>query len=87
MMLVKILKRKDASSVIIAVVIAMMLQQFIQTVTNHWAIRISGVNYGPTYFHWKETYLLPAVWFVLSLIVLEVLCWLWVWVAAVSKKK
>ena len=85
MLLVKILKRKDASSVIVAIFIGTMLMQLVQSVTNHWAIKISHVNYGPTYFHWKEDYLLPVVWFVLSVLVLEALCWLYVLVAGSMK--
>jgi hypothetical protein len=87
MVLVKILKRKDASSVIIAIIAAMFLSQFIQAITNRWGIKLAHVNYGSQYFHWKEDYLLPVVWLLLELLVLEVLCWLWVWGAAAVKKK
>jgi hypothetical protein len=87
MVLVKILKRRDASSIVLAIVVGSLLLQFLQTVTNKWAIKISNVNYGPVPYHWKEDLLMPAVWLLLALIVLEVLCWLWVWGAAAVKKK
>jgi hypothetical protein len=87
MLLVKILKRKDASSIIVAIVIGSVLLQFVETITNRWATKLAHVNYGPQYFHWKEDYLLPVVWFVLELIVLEVLCWLYVGLTGSMKKK
>jgi hypothetical protein len=87
MVLIKILKRKDASSVIIAIIVAMVLMGFLQTITNRWAIKIAHVNYGPQVFHWKEDYLMPVIWLLLQLLVLEVLCWLWIWGVAAFKKK
>jgi hypothetical protein len=87
MFLVKILKRRDASSIVVAIVVGSLVLQFLQTITNKWAIKISNVNYGPVPYHWKEDLLMPVVWLVLALIVLEILCWLWVWGAAMWKKK
>lgn len=83
----KILKRKDASSVILAIVMGSVVLQFLESITNKWAIKIAHVNYGPIAYHWKEDLLLPAVWLVLELVALEVLCWLWVGGAAMLRKK
>ena len=87
MLLVKILKRKDASSIVLAIVIGSLLVQFLQSVTNKWAIKISQVNYGPVPYHWKQDFLMPAVWLLLALVALEALCWLWVWGVALFKSK
>lgn len=87
MLLVKILKRKDASSIIVAIYVGWALLQFGQTITNKWAISLSHVNYGPQPYHWKQDYLLPVVWLLLELIVLEVFCWIYVWCAGSMKKK
>ena len=88
MVLAKILKRKDASSVVIAIVIGSVLLQFVQTLTNKWAIKVANVSYSSQVnFHWKEDVLMPLLWLLFELVVLEVLCWLWVWGAAAFKKK
>ena len=87
MVLVRILKRKDASSIVLAIVIGSVLLQFIESITNKWAIKISRVNYGPVPYHWKEELLMPAVWLVLELLVLEVLCWIWVWGMSAMNRK
>ena len=87
MVLVKILKRKDSSSVILAIVVGSAVLQFLQTVTNKLAIKISGVNYGSVPYHWKEDLLLPIVWLLLLLLALEVLAWIYVWGAGAMKNK
>lgn len=87
MVLTKILRRKDASSVVLAIVIGSALWQFVETITNKWAIKISHVNYGPVSYHWKEDLLMPVVWLVLELVALEIVCWLWIWGTGAMKKK
>ena len=87
MLVIKVLKRKDASSVVLAIVIGSLLLQFVQTVTNYLAIKISHVNYGTITYHWKQELLLPAVWLVLGLVALELVCWIYVWVTMPLKKK
>lgn len=97
MVLVKILKRKDASSVLLAIVIAMLLQQPLVTMTGKPASIISGLsnsNQGYGYFGpgggWKEQYLFPVVWFLVQIVALEVLAWVVIllgWAAKKSMKK
>ncbi len=93
MILVKILKRKDASSVVIAVLIAMILTQPLGEVTSHLAGTISNLNDGQYISFsmpgagWKGEYLYPVVWVVLQLVLLEILAWLYTWAAASMKKK
>jgi hypothetical protein len=88
MVLVKILKRKDASSIIVAIVVGSLLLQFIQTLTNKWAIKLSHVNYGSeVVFHWKEDLLMPVLWLLLGLIVLEILGWIYVLATGLMKRK
>jgi hypothetical protein len=88
MVLVKILKRKDASSVIVAVTVGILLVSLVTAVTSELASKISGLNnsqYAST-GGWKATYLLPAVAFVLELIALEILGWIYVLVGGSVKK-
>jgi hypothetical protein len=89
MVTVKILKRKDASSVIVAVVIALIILQTLQGVTLRWSNWLSGLNYGqPTNGSgWKQEYLQPVVTAILQLLVLEVILWVCVWAGALMKKK
>ena len=83
MVLVKILKRRDASSVIVAVVIATIIGQALMFMTGDLASRIAGTNQGdgqfslvPTGGVWKQTYLYPVVWAALEIIALEILAWI-----------
>ena len=80
MLLVKVLKRRDASSVVVAVVVGFVLYQLVSTVTPRWASWLSNTNksaYGSV--DWKAEYLYPVVMAVLELLILEVLGWVAVW--------
>ena len=81
MVLVKILKRKDASSVLVAILVAMIVQQPLISLTGKPASIISGINgsqygfgYGPG-GGWQSQYLFPIVWALLEIVILEVLAW------------
>ena len=93
MTLVNILKRKDASSVMVAVVVAFIVSQPLLQVTSHLAGKISGLKdgqyfgYSPPNVGWKGEYLYPVVSVILQLILLEILAWLYIWAAASTKKK
>jgi hypothetical protein len=93
MVLVKILKRRDASSVIIAILIAMIVTQPLNILTGKPASIISGLsgNQGFGYYgpggDWKSQYLFPVVWAVLQLLVLEVLGWIFVLANRPVKRK
>ena len=95
MILVKILKRKDASSVILAILIAMIASQPLSTMTGKPASIISGLNnnnggyffygYGPG-GGWQSQYLFPFVWVAIQLVALELLAWACVLVYMAFKK-
>ena len=93
MVLVKVLKRKDAASVVVAVVVGLVLLQFVTAVTTHPSGWISGLQSGQYASSgapgtgWKGEYLYPTVAAALQLIALEVLGWIYVWVAGAMKKK
>jgi hypothetical protein len=82
MVLVKILKRRDASSVVVAILLAMIITQPLSTMTIRLASKISTVNglggYGGPGGGWKSEYLFPLVWAVVQIIVLEILGWIFV---------
>ncbi len=84
MVVVKILKRKDASSLVVGVVVAMLVLQFVAQVTQELAGRIALWQWGslaPAYGSpsggYKVTYVQPLVGLILGLLVVEVLCWLY----------
>jgi hypothetical protein len=82
MVLIKILKRRDGSSVIVAILIAMIIMQPLTSMTGQLASVISdahngGFGFGPG-GGWKNQYLFPIVWAVLQLVILEILGWVYV---------
>ena len=88
MLLVKTLKRKDAFSVVVAIIIAMIVAQPLTIMTAKPASILSGESnqaYGPG-GSWQLQYLNPIVWALLQLVVLEVLCWLCLGLAKLSMK-
>ena len=93
MVVVKVLKRKDAASVIVAVVVALIVLQLLGTVTPHWAGWISGLDKGQYASStvpgtgWKGEYLYPSVLAAVQLLALEVLGWIYIWASAVFKQK
>jgi hypothetical protein len=78
MVLIKILKRRDASSVIVAILVAMIIQQPLLSTTGQLASKISLTHNGPfgTSSYWKDAYLFPVVWALVEIIVLEILAWI-----------
>jgi hypothetical protein len=93
MVLVRVLKRKDAASVVVAIVIAMILAQLISSVTGRWAGMLSGLDDGqyfgsaPPGSSWQGEYLYPVLWAALQLLVLEILGWIYVLARSMVKRK
>ena len=82
MLILKVLKRKDGSSVVVAVVLAFLLL----TLLTSWSVELTsnisdtsglfGSNgYGGG---WKNTYLNPAISTGVQIVILEALLWVWV---------
>lgn len=92
MVLVKILKRRDASSVIVAIILAMLLIQPLNAVTSTLAGRLSGLHSGqyPGYTFpgagWKGEYLYPVVQLVLEIILLEIVVRIYAMLASSMNK-
>ena len=84
MILVKILKRKDAFSVIVAVLLAMIISQPLTSttipLTNTLTAKHGNGLYGTGYYGngWTNEYLFPIVWALLQILVLEILGWVYV---------
>jgi hypothetical protein len=103
MNIVKVLKRKDASSIIIAIVLAILTSTFLSLVIGSFSAEIiSGMNlgplisegvYGPTdssyiaSLHWSDAYLRPLLQFVLSVLMLEIITGVIVTFRSMIKKK
>jgi hypothetical protein len=86
MLVIKVLKRKDASSLILGVAVALFVLQFVTTVTQDLSSRItfwqwgsSNGGYGGPPNSAKVMYLQPLVALVLQLIALEVVVRVYVW--------
>lgn len=82
MLLVKILKRKDASSLIVGVVIASVLWQALIAMTGDLASTLSGlkdghqvISYAPPDANWRQMYAYPTISAALQIIALELLAW------------
>ncbi len=81
MMLVKILKRKDASSLIVGIILAMIIVQALSITTGDLAAELSGIKdsqqggfgFSPPGTGWEQTYLYPIVWALIQIVALEVL--------------
>lgn len=92
MVLVKVLKRRDAASVLVAILVAMVLSPLLMAWTGHLAGVLSGLQNGQYMGYaapgsgWKVEYLNPFVLVVLELLLLEVLIRLYVLVASIFKK-
>jgi len=84
MVLVKLLKRKDASSVLVAVLVALIVWQPLMQETARLSAKISGLSGGQFSAYsapgsgWKGEYLFPIVSVIVQLIVLEILAWIYV---------
>jgi hypothetical protein len=82
MVLIKILKRRDASSIVVAILIAMIVSQPLSMMTGKPASIISGISGDQGYFYggpggdWQNQYLFPVVWALLQLLILEILGWI-----------
>lgn len=81
MVLVKILKRKDASSVLVAFLLAMVIQQPLFMLTGKPASIISGLKGNQGFYYgpggdWKSQYLFPVVWVIVQVVALEILAWI-----------
>jgi hypothetical protein len=92
MVLVRILKRRDAASVVVAILVALIVSQPLSQATSPLAGHLSGLNDGQ-YLGGVPPgagslyYLYLVVWAILQLIILELLAWLYVWAIGASKKK
>lgn len=87
---IKVLKRKDAASVVIAVVIAMILVNLLPDLTNSLANSLSGLSESDSLSaydgaSWQVQYLQPSVWAVLQLLVLELIVWVYTFFASMFK--
>lgn len=74
----KVLKRKDAASVIVAVVVALIISQLLPSLTSELTGWIAGTNREELFFadqapNWRDQYLTPVVSAGLQLLALEVL--------------
>ena len=76
MVLVKILKRKDASSVIVAIVLALIISSYLPSLLFELANKLAGVDrgtYGAPGGDWKSMYLHPTILLILEVLVLEIM--------------
>lgn len=70
MYIVKVLKRKDAASVVVAVILALILAEVLPTVTSDLATYLSGID-SDSASEWRFTVIRPIISTILQVIVLE----------------
>lgn len=70
MYIVKILKRKDAASVVVAIVLGLMLVELLPILTQDLATYLSGVTDSPN-LDWRVSVVQPIIAIFLKVIVLE----------------
>lgn len=87
MLLVKILKRRDASSVVVAIVVGFVLFTMLSSVTATWSDRLLNTGSYHMGADWKTAYLAPILTAFFELVLLELLGWIYVWFTAGFKKK
>jgi Na+-translocating ferredoxin:NAD+ oxidoreductase RnfD subunit len=68
----KVLKRKDASSLIVAVSMGVAFAFFLMSISSQPAVWLSRANYGGPGQNWKDALLIPLVTLVVELILLEI---------------
>jgi hypothetical protein len=88
----RVLKRKDASSVVVAVVVALIVSQWLPSMVADLSNSISGTEQGMTAAYsyakdWQEQYLQPSVFAVLQLVALEILIWVYAWLRSALSGK
>lgn len=89
---IKVLKRRDASSVVVAIVIGWIVAQMLPALTAKLAGSLSGADesqyimYSAPGADWQAQYLYPVVHALLQLVLLEIVLWLYTTIMAAAKK-
>jgi Na+-driven multidrug efflux pump len=86
MVLVKMLKRHDGSSVVAAVVVGLILFTFVSSISSPLAQKLSDTSMSSV-TNWHTQYFNPLILCVLELVALEILGWLYILVVGSGKKK
>lgn len=71
MYIVKILKRKDAASVVVAIALAFVLTYVLTAVTSDLATYLAGIEDATSATQWRENTVRPLIAAVLQVVVLE----------------
>ncbi|HLB66471.1 MAG TPA: hypothetical protein VJJ78_02675 [Candidatus Saccharimonadales bacterium] len=82
MVIIKVLKRKDASSVIVAVVLALVAISLVSAPAADLSNKIVNSGQGDVFANWEDIYLQPAVLALLQVAFLEVVGWIYLLVAS-----
>jgi ABC-type enterochelin transport system permease subunit len=86
MVLVKMLKRHDGSSIVVGVVVGLILFTLVSSVSTPLAQKLSSVNPAQV-TNWRNDYFNPFILALIELLALEILGWLYVLVSGSNKKK
>lgn len=86
MYIIKVLKRKDAASVILAIWTAMQLMQLTAVPTSRLVGKLTGIGDSSFQYYggygvssWRNEYLSPFISFIVQVVALEVLIRVFVW--------
>lgn len=84
MLFIEVLKRKDASSVVVSIVLGLALVEFFSIITADLSSTLSGID-GST-GSWQTLYLQPVISLVLKVVALELAIRVWNYVVTFVKK-
>jgi hypothetical protein len=89
MVLTKIMKRKDASSVFVAIVLAMIIGQLLTQLTMPLSSLFFEQKEGLGFpgFSVQGSYLQPLLWAVAQIVLFEVFAWLYLTISDMARKK
>ena len=92
MQILKVLAKKDAYSVALAVALGLMIQSLLYTVSFSWSSKIvtsddSTSAFSLTGGDWKTNYLVPVLTFISSVLLLELILQVIVYLFAKPVKK
>jgi len=82
--IIKVLKRKDGATLVVAIALGFIVGNFISTVGYPLASKLAYVGQtdqaqgsGPG---WRFDYLIPTLTLIAGIIILELLIWIYVWI-------
>jgi hypothetical protein len=87
--IIKVLKRKDGAALVVGVALAITIANFLTTITFQLSLKLSDMSASANQESggWRTSYLEPLIGLILSIIALELLVWVYVWIHQATTNK